>query len=89
MKSDLQGIFDALLEGVVILDEDGRVELTNGEALRLLDGPGAPEIGKPLREILGADHPLCQIVDRVRRSGRPAIHDEVEIPRRLAPSVPV
>ena len=86
MKSDLQGIFDALLEGVVILDEDGRVELTNGEALRLLDGPGAPEIGKPLREILGADHPLCQIVDRVRRSGRPAIHDEVEIPRRLAPS---
>jgi two-component system nitrogen regulation sensor histidine kinase GlnL len=89
MNSDLQGIFDALLEGVVILDEDGRVELTNGEALRLLDGYGAPEMGKPLRDVLGADHPLCQIVDRVRRSGRPAIHDEVEIPRRLAPPIPV
>jgi len=33
MKSDLQGIFDALLEGVVILDEDGRVELTNSPTL--------------------------------------------------------
>ena len=89
MNSDLQGIFDALLEGVVILDEDGRVELSNGEARRLLDGPGAPEAGKPLRDVLGPDHPLCQIVERVRRSGRPEIHDEVEIPRRLAPPIPV
>ena len=89
MNSDLQGIFDALLEGVVVLDEDGRVELSNGEARRLLGGPGAPENGRPLREVLGADHPLCQIVKRVRLTGRPEIHDEVEIPRKLAPPVPV
>ena len=30
MNLDLQGIFDALLEGVVVLDDDGRVESSAG-----------------------------------------------------------
>jgi len=89
MTLDLQGIFDALLEGVVVLDQDGRVAFSNGEARRLLDAPVEISAGKPLPDLLGAEHPLCRIVDRVRGSDRPAIHDEVEFPHRLAAPLPV
>ena len=81
MNLDLQGIFDALLEGVVVLDDDGRVEFSNGEARRLLDTALEGSAGKHLADTLGPEHPLSRIVERVRQSGRPAIHDEVEFPR--------
>ena len=89
MNLDLQGIFDSLLEGVVVLDDVDRIEFTNTEARRLLDSAGETATGKRLSDTLGADHPVSRIVDRVRRSGRPAIHDEVDLPRRLAPALPV
>jgi len=89
MNIDLQGIFDALLEGVVVLDEDDRIEFLNAEAARLLGAPGEIPSGKRLSEALGPDHPVSQIIERVRRSGRASIHDEVEFPHRLAPPIPV
>lgn len=89
MKHDLQGIFEALLEGVVVLDEHGQIEMLNSEAARLLTGPNEPLPGERLAEALGGDHPLCQIVDRVRTTLRASIHDEVEFPRRLSAPVPV
>ena len=89
MEYDLQGIFDALLEGVVVLDEGGCIELLNSEAARLfaVSSEGMP--GRKLTEMLGPDHPVCEIIERVRSSGRASIHDEVDFPRRLAPAVPV
>jgi len=89
MNLDLQGIFDALLEGVIVLDDDDRVEFMNSEARRLLESPTESATGKRLEASLGADHPVCEILARVRRTGRPAIHDEVELPRRRAPALPV
>ncbi len=89
MKHDLQGIFDALLEGVVILDDLGRIELANSEATRLFDATRELTPGEEFAKVLGADHPACEIVARVLRSGRASLHDEVEFPRRLAPPLPV
>ncbi len=89
MKHDLQGIFDALLEGVIVLDVTGRIDLLNSEAARLLDSQNEIRAGERLAETLGSDHPICEIVDRVRRSGRATIHDEVDFPRRLAAPIPV
>lgn len=89
MKLDLQSIFDALLEGLIVLDEADRVAFSNGEARRLLDAPLDSAGRERLPELLGAAHPLCAIVERVRASGRAAIHDEVELPRRLAAPIPV
>lgn len=89
MKHDLQGIFDALLEGVVILDEVGRVELVNSEANRIFGANRELSPGQDLTSVLGADHPVCKIVERVLRSQRASLHDEVEIPRRGAPAIPV
>lgn len=89
MSLDLQGIFDALLEGMLLLDHDGRVQQCNAEALRLLGTSEEASVGEPIAALLGAEHPLCRIVDRARDTGRPAIHDEVEFPRRRARPVPV
>ncbi len=89
MKHDLQGIFDALLEGVIVLDEAGCLELLNAEAARLLEIPNELPRGQPLTTLLGPDHPLRTMVARVVESGRASIHDEVEFPRRLSPPIPV
>jgi len=89
MKHDLQGIFDALLEGVVVLDDSGRVDVLNTEAARLLDSVNEIRPGDSLAAALGSDHPLCEIVNRVRHTGRASIHDEVDFPRRFSGSVPV
>jgi two-component system nitrogen regulation sensor histidine kinase GlnL len=89
MKHDLQEIFDSLLEGVVILDGEGRAELLNSEAARLFDSLNQIRPGDRLVVALGSDHPLCEIVDGVRRSGRASIHDEVDFPRRFGAPIPV
>jgi len=89
MKHDLQEIFDSLLEGVVILDGEGRVELLNSEAARLFDSLNQIRPGDRLVVALGSDHPLCEIVDGVRRSSRASIHDEIDFPRRFGAPIPV
>lgn len=89
MHYDLQGIFDALLEGVVILDHAGGIEWLNSEAGRLLDVSTELMPGKHIESALGDDHPVCRIVRSVRRTGRPSIHDEVDFPRRYARPLPV
>jgi two-component system nitrogen regulation sensor histidine kinase GlnL len=89
MKHELQRIFDALLEGVVLLDDHGQIELINAEASRLCAGAKELSRGEKLDNALGSEHPVCQIVERVRLSKRASINDEVEFPQRLAPSIPV
>lgn len=89
MKHDLQGIFDSLLEGVVVLDDAGRIALLNSEAARLLDSSNKIRPGERLATTLGSDHPICDIVNRVQRTGRASIHDEVDFPRRLSAPIPV
>jgi two-component system nitrogen regulation sensor histidine kinase GlnL len=89
MKHDLQGIFDALLEGVVVVDDAGRIELLNAEAARLLDVTTDAVRDISLKSVLGADHPVSQILERVRTTGRASIHDEVELPVRFMQPRPV
>jgi two-component system nitrogen regulation sensor histidine kinase GlnL len=89
MILDLQGIFEALLEGVVVLDDDDRIAFLNSEASRLLGATGEIPSGQRLSKALGADHPICEMVTRVRQSGRASIHDEVDFPRRFDKPIPV
>lgn len=89
MNHDLQGLFDALLEGVVVLDGGDRIEQINPEARRLLGAGYDLSPGRTLGEALGAEHPVCRVVERVRRSGRASIHDEVEVPQRFDHPIPV
>jgi two-component system nitrogen regulation sensor histidine kinase GlnL len=89
MNLDLQAIFDALLEGVLVLDKEDRIDFLNGEATRLLEAYSDAPTGKSLEAAVGPDHPICAIVRGVRHSGRPSIHDEVDFPQRLANPIPV
>jgi two-component system nitrogen regulation sensor histidine kinase GlnL len=89
MKHDLQGIFDSLIEGVVVLDDQGRIDVLNSEAGRLLDSLNEIRPGADLAKAVGSDHPVCEIVERVRRTGRASLHDEVDFPRRVGPPIPV
>jgi two-component system nitrogen regulation sensor histidine kinase GlnL len=89
MSPDLQGIFDALLEGVVLLDANDQIELCNAEAMRLLGASTEAARSHRLADVVGEDHPLCAIVARVRELDRPEIHDEIDFPRRRQAPVPV
>ncbi len=89
MNLDLQGILDALLEGVIVLDTTDEIAFVNNEATRLLGATGEVPTGGRLAATIGENHPICEIVAHVRESGRASIHDEVEFPRHLASPMPV
>ena len=89
MKHELQGIFDALLVGVVVLDDAGRVEFVNSEASQILGASSEHLPGTLLTELLGPEHPISAILEQVRATGRASIQDDFEFPRRLAPALPV
>jgi two-component system nitrogen regulation sensor histidine kinase GlnL len=80
----LQTILDAVLDGVVVLDPAGRVELLNAEACRILETSPASAAGELVADLLGAAHPIARVAAQVQASGRPAIADEVAIERRFA-----
>lgn len=89
MKHDLKAIFDALLVGVVVLDDEGVIETANSEASRILGVSDQNLPGTLLAEHLGPDHPAIALIEQVRKHGRAAIYDEIEFPRRLEPPLPI
>ncbi len=84
MGRDLQGVLDALLDGVVVVDRAGRVELLNAEASRILETSAKATSGQPLERVIGADHPVVVLTRAVLDEGRPSIRDEFAIKRRFA-----
>jgi two-component system nitrogen regulation sensor histidine kinase GlnL len=79
----LQTILDAVLDGVVVIDSEGRVELVNAEACRILESSAAHAQGAVVETLAGRDHPIAQMSRRVLERGRPSIADEVPIERRF------
>lgn len=84
MPRQLQTILDAVLDGVVVLDSSGQVELLNAEACRILESSSASAAGAPLEKLLGPDHAIPAVTQSVLRDGRSAIADEVAIERRFS-----
>ena len=82
MSTELHEVLDALIEGVVILGPRAEIQSLNSQACRILDCSMEGAQGRPIEEILGAQHP---VVDRVRqtfRSGRATVDNEVDLPDR-------
>lgn len=84
MARQLQTILDAVLDGIVVLDHEGRVELLNAEASRILETSAGTAVGASLESLTGAKHPIMGVTQSVQESGRPAIADEVVIERRFS-----
>jgi len=80
---DLQLVLDALLDGVVVLDREGRVERVNAEACRILETSPEGVLGQPVERLLGPGHGLAAVARRVLSSGRTALESEQRVERRF------
>jgi len=78
----LQAILDAVLDGVVVLDADGCVDVLNSEACRILETT-EKVIGTRVEDLLGPEHPIVHLARGVLAGERTAIQDDIEIERRL------
>jgi two-component system nitrogen regulation sensor histidine kinase GlnL len=79
---DLESVLDALLDGVVLLDADGRAEQLNAEACRVLELSADAVVGQRLSAVLGSDQTIPALVQQVLETGRPSVRDDVAIERR-------
>jgi two-component system nitrogen regulation sensor histidine kinase GlnL len=66
----LDAIFGSLRVGVLAADVDGRVELQNPEASRILGLSGVSTLGRPLSESLGPEHPAVTVLENALHEGR-------------------
>lgn len=89
MERDLQSVLDAVLEGILVLDEKGVLERLNSEACRILETSTEFAQGSKLEALLGADHPVAALTRNVVNTQRPAVQDEVRLERRLGDDLPI
>jgi two-component system nitrogen regulation sensor histidine kinase GlnL len=82
---DLKDVLEAVLDGVVVVDRDTRVELVNGEACRMLETSAEFAAGLPLARVAG---PAFEALARsVIELGRPAVQDDRVLARRFSPDL--
>lgn len=80
---DLTGVLDAVLAGIVVLDDKGRVELVNAAASRILEVSAGTVQGHPVERLLGAEHSLSVLTRSVLESGRSSAEDQCAVERRF------
>ena len=81
---ELYRVLDAVLDGIAVLDAEGRVELLNAEACRILETSAEAAIGARLERIAPDDPALAALAQGVLASGRACIETERSVHRRLA-----
>jgi two-component system nitrogen regulation sensor histidine kinase GlnL len=86
---DPKGILDAVLDGVMVVDAEGRIEFVNAEACRILETSDETASGAPLDRIVGPDHAVAKVAQAVAASSRSIIESERRVRRRFADDVVV
>jgi len=72
-KEQWETAFDALSEGIAVVDDEGRVRRSNRALASLLGMPLQSVVGTPLAEaLLGKPHALQDLLAATRRGERPA-----------------
>ena len=72
-KEQWETAFDALSEGIAVVDDEGRVRRSNRALASLLGMPLQSVVGTPLGEaLLGKPHALHELLAATRRGDRPA-----------------
>ena len=84
---DLQDVLDAVLDGVIVVDDGGSVLRVNSEACRILETSAETATGEPLARLLGPDHAVSALAAQVGAERRAAIVDDLRIERRYGPDV--
>lgn len=84
MAHDLRGVLDALLDGLLVLDAELRIEWVNAEACRVLEVSSELARGEPLERVTGPGHDFARIARAVLASGGTQVEGEVRVPRRFS-----
>jgi two-component system nitrogen regulation sensor histidine kinase GlnL len=86
---DYPNLLDAMLDGVIVLDADGRVAHVNAEACRILEVSAETLAGCEVERLLGPGHPLAALARSALASGRATIENDVRVERRFEPDLEV
>jgi two-component system nitrogen regulation sensor histidine kinase GlnL len=79
----LGAILDSLPVGIVAVDREGRTELVNAEASRILSVSARSSVGQGLARLLGVEHPAVRFLDDVLRTQREVAAHARTLPRRF------
>lgn len=85
---DLRRVLDALLDGVVVVDDEGAVRQLNVEACRILGTSSEAVFGRPVERVPGGEA-FAKGVRAVLAEGASLVENEVVLPRRFAPDLVV
>ena len=89
MARELKSVLDAILDGILLIDDQGCVEDVNDEACRIF-GLSAENIrGAPIDRLVGPRFAIVRLARRVAETGQPFVEDEVEFERRTGPNLVV
>ena len=80
----LRAILDSIQVGVVAIDTDGRTELQNAEASRILGVSATATRGRKLEDCLGPEHPVLALLARARERQREVSAHACALPQRLS-----
>jgi len=76
---DPSQILDALLDGIVVVDVQGRIQELNQEACRILRGSAETLVGSRVEAVLGPDHTLVRLLRSALSSGSSAAESGREL----------
>jgi two-component system nitrogen regulation sensor histidine kinase GlnL len=84
---ELKNVLDAILDGILLIDEKGCVEDVNAEACRIF-GLSAESIrGAPIDRLVDPRRAIVGLARRAVETGQPFVEDEVEFERRTGPNL--
>jgi len=78
-ESRFQTIVDHLEDGFMFLTTDNRIVYLNAAAEALLMG-GIAEVGRPVSDVLGVDHPICGLLQKIQAGEGGARNTIVRLP---------
>jgi two-component system nitrogen regulation sensor histidine kinase GlnL len=79
----IDDILGSLRVGILAIDADGRVELENPEASRILGQSVVAAVGRQLRQVLGPTHPATTVLETALREGRAVSEHGCLVPDRM------
>lgn len=80
--ADLRSVLEALLDGVVVTDDEGAIRQLNAEACRILGTSLEAAWGRPIEQVPGSEF-FAKGVRAVLAEGASLVEHEVVLPRRF------
>ena len=79
----LDDILGSLRVGILAVDANGRIEFANPEASRILGHSAMSALGRPLRQVLGEQHPATTLLETALRDRRAVAEHGCRVADRL------